>query len=101
MGAEHVKRVCCATSFRSVVSLAAVGHECGICAKFTPLAQVAAADSGAPTNSTTTKTTTSTTTTTTSTTTWGGLSWGIGLAADFDLGGTRVNGASVVNNMCV
>jgi hypothetical protein len=66
---------------------------------YAALAQIAAADSGAPTNSTTTKTTTSTTTTTTSTTTWGGLSWGIGLAADFDLGGTRVNGASVVNNI--
>jgi hypothetical protein len=66
---------------------------------YAALAQIAAADSGAPTNSTTTKTTTSTATTTTSVTTWGGLSWGIGLAADFDLGGTRVNGASVVNNI--
>jgi len=31
--------------------------------------------------------------------TWGGLSWGIGLAADFDLGGTRVNSASIINNV--
>jgi hypothetical protein len=28
-----------------------------------------------------------------------GLNWGIGLAADFDLGGTRVNTATVVNNI--
>jgi hypothetical protein len=33
------------------------------------------------------------------TTQWGGLSWGIGVAADFDIGGTRVNNASVVNNI--
>ena len=55
-----------------------------------------ASDSG---TGSTTKTTTTTTTTTTNTTTWGGLSWGIGLAADFDIGGTRVNTASVVNNI--
>jgi hypothetical protein len=30
---------------------------------------------------------------------FGGIGWGIGLAADFDLGGTRVNNASVVNNI--
>ncbi|HLX16359.1 MAG TPA: hypothetical protein VKS24_14285 [Bradyrhizobium sp.] len=28
-----------------------------------------------------------------------GINWGIGLAADFDLGGTRVNTATVVNNI--
>ena len=33
------------------------------------------------------------------TTNFGGLGWGIGLAADFDLGGTRVNSATVVNNV--
>ena len=33
------------------------------------------------------------------TTTWGGLGWGIGIAADFDLGGTRVTSATVVNNI--
>jgi hypothetical protein len=30
--------------------------------------------------------------------TWGGLGWGLGVAADFDLGGTRVNGAQIVTN---
>jgi hypothetical protein len=29
----------------------------------------------------------------------GGLSWGLGLAADFDIGGKRVNNATVVNNI--
>jgi hypothetical protein len=32
-------------------------------------------------------------------TTWGGLSWGLGIAADFDIGGTRVGNATVVNNI--
>jgi hypothetical protein len=32
-------------------------------------------------------------------TTWGGLGWGIGIAADFDIGGTRVASASLVNNI--
>jgi hypothetical protein len=31
--------------------------------------------------------------------TWGGLSWGIGIATDFDIGGSRVANASVVNNI--
>ncbi|MGZ5871772.1 MAG: hypothetical protein ACXWKP_06620 [Bradyrhizobium sp.] len=30
---------------------------------------------------------------------WGGLSWGIGLAADFDVSGKRVNNSTVVNNI--
>lgn len=30
---------------------------------------------------------------------FGGIGWGIGLAADFDLGGARVNNATVVNNI--
>lgn len=30
---------------------------------------------------------------------FGGLNWGIGLAADFDLNGARVNNATVVNNI--
>ena len=33
------------------------------------------------------------------TTQWGGLSWGIGLAADFDVSGKRVSNATVVNNI--
>jgi hypothetical protein len=33
------------------------------------------------------------------TTPWGGLHWGIGLAADFDLRGSRVGTAAVVNNI--
>jgi hypothetical protein len=33
------------------------------------------------------------------TTKFGGIGWGIGLAADFDIGGTRVNSATVVNNI--
>ena len=36
---------------------------------------------------------------TTGLTTWGGLGWGIGVAADFDIGGARVVSASVVNNI--
>jgi hypothetical protein len=30
--------------------------------------------------------------------TWGGLNWGVGIAADFDVGGSRVASATVVNN---
>jgi hypothetical protein len=30
---------------------------------------------------------------------WGGIGWGLGIAADFDVGGTRVASASVVNNI--
>jgi hypothetical protein len=37
----------------------------------------------------------STTTTSYGTTTWQGLNWGIGIAADFDLGGKRVTGATI------
>jgi hypothetical protein len=36
------------------------------------------------------------------TTSWGGLTWGIGIATNFDVGGTRVNGttgATIVNNI--
>src|SRR5690242_2654063 len=33
------------------------------------------------------------------TTTWGGLGWGIGVAADFDVGGKRVTNASIVNGL--
>jgi hypothetical protein len=33
------------------------------------------------------------------TVTWGGLGWGLGIAADFDTGGTRVANASVVNGI--
>jgi hypothetical protein len=51
---------------------------------------------------------TSTSTTTTKTTgtaspvgavTWGGLSWGIGIATDFDVGGRQVANATVINNI--
>jgi hypothetical protein len=31
--------------------------------------------------------------------TWGGLNWGLGVAADFDTGGTRVANASIVNGI--
>jgi hypothetical protein len=37
-----------------------------------------------------------------STTPWGGLSWGIGIATNFDIGGSRINGATgatIVNNV--
>ena len=30
---------------------------------------------------------------------WGGLGWGLGIATNFDVGGKRVNSASVVNNV--
>jgi hypothetical protein len=30
---------------------------------------------------------------------WAGLNWGLGIAADFDTGGTRVANASIVNNI--
>lgn|SRR6202035_1623881 len=33
------------------------------------------------------------------TVTWGGLNWGVGIAADFDVGGSRVASASVVNGI--
>jgi hypothetical protein len=33
------------------------------------------------------------------TTKFGGIGWGIGLSADFDIGGARVNSATVVNNI--
>jgi hypothetical protein len=33
------------------------------------------------------------------TVTWGGIGWGLGIAADFDVGGARVASASVVNNI--
>jgi hypothetical protein len=32
------------------------------------------------------------------TTTWGGLTWGIGIATNFDVGGTRVANASIINS---
>jgi hypothetical protein len=33
------------------------------------------------------------------TTIWGGLTWGIGIGTNFDVGGTRVVNASIVNNV--
>jgi hypothetical protein len=33
------------------------------------------------------------------TVTWAGLNWGLGIAADFDIGGTRVANASIVNGI--
>ena len=42
------------------------------------------------------------TTPTTETTTpvsWAGLNWGLGIAADFDVGGARVGNATIVNNV--
>jgi hypothetical protein len=33
------------------------------------------------------------------TTTWGGIGWGIGLAADFDIGGARVANATLANGI--
>jgi hypothetical protein len=33
------------------------------------------------------------------TTAWAGLNWGLGIAADFDIGGTRVANASIVNGL--
>jgi hypothetical protein len=33
------------------------------------------------------------------TTTWGGLTWGVGIATNFDVGGTRVVDAQIVNNI--
>jgi hypothetical protein len=33
------------------------------------------------------------------TTAWAGLNWGLGIAADFDVGGTRVANASIVNGI--
>ena len=32
-------------------------------------------------------------------TAWAGLNWGLGIAADFDIGGTRVANASIVNGL--
>jgi hypothetical protein len=32
-------------------------------------------------------------------TTWGGLGWGLGISADFDVGGQRVSNASIVNGI--
>jgi hypothetical protein len=50
---------------------------------------------GATAPQTTTIQQSSTTTTSYGTTTWQGLNWGIGIAADFDLGGKRVTGATI------
>jgi hypothetical protein len=33
------------------------------------------------------------------TTSWAGLNWGLGIAADFDVGGARVSNASIVNGI--
>jgi len=57
----------------------------------------------APNPNTNTSTTTKTTTITTTTTnvTWGGLSWGLGIAADFDVNGSRVADATIINNNIV
>src|SRR4029077_19959926 len=35
----------------------------------------------------------------TTTVPWGGFGWGLGIAADFDVGGTRVASAQIVNNI--
>jgi hypothetical protein len=82
----YLVRVFC--SRRSAVGFAVVALCTGL------LAQAAVAG-----DATATKTTTTTNTTTTTTTSWGGLSWGIGVAADFDIGGKRVNDATIVNNI--
>ncbi len=54
------------------------------------VAQTAAADGAAATPKPAAQTTGAT---------WGGIGWGLGIAADFDVGGTRVANASVVNNI--
>jgi hypothetical protein len=66
---------------------------------FVPL-EVQAGSSASPPAPTGTPTApTGTPTAPTNTTTWGGLNWGVGIAADFDVGGTRVANASLVNNI--
>jgi len=65
----------------------------GTCTSSTTVAKPATAAGGAPVTSTSQTTTTNTTTY--GTTTWQGLNWGIGIAADFDLGGKRVTGAEI------
>jgi hypothetical protein len=74
---------------RLAVGFAAVAL-CGGLLTQAAVAQVATTTTGA----TTTKTTTNT-----SAVTWAGLNWGIGIAADFDVGGTRVANATVVNGI--
>jgi hypothetical protein len=71
-----------------------------LCASlFVPL-EVQAASGGSPPPPTGTPTApTGTPTAPTNTTTWGGLNWGVGIAEDFDIGGTRVANASLVNNI--
>jgi hypothetical protein len=65
----------------------------GTCTSSTTVTKPATPAGGPPV--TTTQQTTTTNTTTYGTTTWQGLNWGIGIAADFDLGGKRVTGAEI------
>jgi hypothetical protein len=67
---------------RRSVAYATVGLVCGFFVQ-----TAVAADTGAGNNAPA------------GTTKFGGIGWGIGLAADFDVGGARVSSASVVNNI--
>ena len=61
----------------------------GTCTSTTTVTKPAAASDGSTVAKTTTQQTTTTNTTTYGTTIWQGLNWGIGIAADFDVGGKR------------
>lgn len=67
------------------------------CTSTTTVTKPATAPDGTAVAKTTTQQTTTTNTTTYGTTSWQGLNWGIGIAADFDLGGRRVTGAEIDN----
>jgi hypothetical protein len=65
------------------------------CNQTTTITKPVTATDGTTVPQTTTVQQSSTTTTSYGTTSWQGLNWGIGIAADFDLGGKRVTGATI------
>jgi hypothetical protein len=67
------------------------------CSSTTTVTQPVSAGNGTTIAKTTTQQTTTTNTTSYGTTTWQGLNWGVGIAADFDVGGKRVTGAQIDN----
>ena len=74
-----------------------IGGPNGTCTSTTTVTKPAMANDGSTVAKSTTQQTTTTNTTTYGTTIWQGLNWGIGIAADFDVGGKRVTGAQIDN----